>query len=419
MVVCYVGEVDSSRKLNVNTSIPNSSLLKKILSEFLAFLKVNKLDGKITSFHNIEDFYCKREWVVLEDTRESLKKEPKYIENIPLKELSKEIQLQYPDLLLADIYHVFPQILGKIYNFLLSEREAINVDYYYILGDYINFIPENKKPLSFDQFAEHISFFEEVIGKTLEHVNKKYADFQFSFTWKIPYSFKEKWEPLDVDNRIFIKKEDDYIAIEWKYNDWYILDKFYHAADDLKIILNILEITGCYRLNDFDKSFWGWSTYPSHKEFSPPDFTHTKLIEHDIGLYISYFKDHLSKFIVSDIFYINFDYFYLLSTKLRQTKLITASNFFWTQRYRFDSQEFLSYWQAIEIMLWSPELNIKNELKAKFELLFPDINPIEDLWKIRNWIVHNGVLTVSKEDLTLVQSVSKSLLLKLITANYK
>lgn len=419
MAFWYVGEIDPSLKLNVNTSISNSSLLKKILSEFLVFLKENNLDRKITSSQDIENFYSKTEWVVLEDTRENFKREPRYIENPSLKELSKEIQLQYPELRLADIYHILPQILGKIYNFLLSEREAINVDYYYILGDYINFIPENKKPLSFDQFAEHISFFEEVIGKTLEHVNKKYADFQFSFTWKIPYSFKEKWEPLDVDNRIFIKKEDDYIAIEWKYNAWYILDKFYHAADDLKIILNILEITGCYRLNDFDKSFWGWSTYPSHKEFSPPDFTHTKLIEHDIGLYISYFKDHLSKFIVSDIFYINFDYFYLLSTKLRQTKLITASNFFWTQRYRFDSQEFLSYWQAIEIMLWSPESNIKNELKAKFELLFPDINPIEDLWKIRNWIVHNGVLTVSKEDLTLVQSVSKSLLLKLITANYK
>lgn len=146
MASWYVGEIDSSRKLNVNTSIPNSSLLKKILSEFLVFLKVNKLDGKITSFRNIEDFYCKREWVVLEETRESLKKEPKYIENIPLKELSKEIQLQYPDLRLADIYHVFPQILGKIYNFLLSEREAINVDYHFILGDFINFIPENKKP---------------------------------------------------------------------------------------------------------------------------------------------------------------------------------------------------------------------------------------------------------------------------------
>jgi len=130
----------------VNTSISNSSLLKKILSEFLVFLKENNLDRKITSSQDIENFYSKTEWVVLENTRENFKREPRYIENPSLKELSKEIQLQYPDLRLADIYSILPQILGKIYNFLLSEREAINVDYYYILGDYINFIPENKKP---------------------------------------------------------------------------------------------------------------------------------------------------------------------------------------------------------------------------------------------------------------------------------
>ena len=403
----------------MNTSIPNSSLLKKVLTEFWAFLKENKLDKKITSHHNIEDFYCKTEWVVLEDTKESLKREPKYLENSTLKALSKEIQSKYPDLQLADIYNIFPQIINKIHNFLLFEWEAINVDYYYILGDYINFVPENKKPSLFDQFEDHLPFFEEVIGKTFEHVSKKYSDFHVSFTWKISYSFKDEVKSLNIDNRISVKKEDDFVVIEWKYNSWYILDRFYSAIDDLKIILNILEISGCYRLDDFEKSFWGGSTYPSHKAFNPSDFTHTKWIEHKLGLYLLYFEDHLTKFIVSNIYHINFDYFYLLSTKLRQTKLITASNFFWTQKYRFDSQEFLSYWQAIEIMLWSPESNIKNELKAKFDLLFPDINPIEDLWKIRNWIVHNGVLIVSKNDLELVQTISKRLLLKLITANYK
>lgn len=105
----------------MNTSIPNSSLLKKVLTEFWAFLKENKLDKKITSHHNIEDFYCKTEWVVLEDTKESLKREPKYLENSTLKALSKEIQSKYPDLQLADIYNIFPQIINKIHNFLLFE----------------------------------------------------------------------------------------------------------------------------------------------------------------------------------------------------------------------------------------------------------------------------------------------------------
>jgi hypothetical protein len=86
---------------------------------------------------------------------------------------------------------------------------------------------------------------------------------------------------------------------------------------------------------------------------------------------------------------------------------------------RFDSQIFLSYWQSIEIMLWSPEKNIKEELKNKFKLFFPNDNSsIDILWKNRCDIVHNWKLDVADKDLKKVNVISKQLFLKLIVSNY-
>jgi len=413
----------------VSKNITNKDLLKKVLSDFNKYIEENG-----NWFKELENFHNKVEWITIEDnfylldnnkeipknTTLSFKREPKYIENRPLKELAKEIEKNYENIKLIDIYNLIPQILRNIYNFLWFKIENINVDYYYIINWYINFIPNNPKPSNFSDYENNLDFFEEIIFKTLDKVGDEYKKFEFEFIFKIPFKIVSRKEKINIDDRIKIYYTDDNIlTIEWKYKYWYILEKFYKAFKDLTLIINILELNKIFIIKDINKWFWRYIENYSCEEYDKNNFKYSNIIDHQYGLNISYFQEHLSKFNYSIIWNIDLKYFYLLSDKINNTNLITASNFFGTELKRFDSQIFLSHWQAIEIMLWSPEKDIKNELKNKFELFFPkNSSDIDILWNDRCAIVHNWKISIDEKNIKLVTDISKKLFLKLIVSNY-
>ena len=203
------------------------------------------------------------------------------------------------------------------------------------------------------------------------------------------------------------------------YEDWYLWDRISEAFNDLMLIINILELNWIFHIEDTNKSIFHERNYINNKKFDVSQFTFTQHINfHSVNDFY-FISKYLEKFYEAPAWFVNLEYFYLLSSRLKDTKLITASNFFWTDIFRFQSKEFLNYWQAIEVMLWSPDRNIKEELKSKFELFFPNTNYIEDFWDIRNWIVHRWVLHVHSDALRTIEKISKQLFLKLIVANYK
>ncbi|MDD2565795.1 MAG: HEPN domain-containing protein [Candidatus Gracilibacteria bacterium] len=398
--------------------IENKGLLKKALFDFNKFAEDNNLSGKYLSFKNVEDFYNKSEYIEIENTSRSLKKEFRHIENKSLKELSKNIESLYVNIRFQDIYYLLPQIFCKVYNFLLSDKESINIDYYYILDDFINFVPNFKKPEKFSDLENNYEFIEEIIFKVFDKVDKDFKNFEFNFKFELGFKNLVAPKELFIDDKIKIISDDNGITyIEGIYNKGYIQDKLTTAFDDLLLILNILELNKIFIVNDTNKSISKEKNYMSLSKFDNDKFKFSGGFNSLFFYEFHLFKNHLSKFSEVQIGILNLDYFYLLSNKVRGTNLITASNFFGTDIFRFDSKEYLNYWSAIEVMLGSPETNIKKELISKFNIFFPDTNYIEKFWQIRNEIVHRGRLHVESDDLGEIENISKKLFLKLITAS--
>lgn len=392
-----------------------NKLLEKVLNDFKNHIKENW-----NWLKELEKFHHKVEIKKNEYGKYNIKNIINPIINNDLEKLSKEIVKKYQNIKLIDIYNLIPGILRKINLFIWFDSEKINVDYYYILSWNINFIPNSEKPNIFWDFKNNLEFYKEVIFKTLDDVDEKYQKFYFNFTFKIPFKLISNKDQINIDDRIDISyTEDNTLEIKWNYKEWYILEKFYNAFKDLTLIINILELNNIFVIKDINKSFWEYSECSSCEEYDISNFKYSNIINNPYWLNILYIKEHLKRFNYLTIWSIDLKYFYLLSEKIKNTNLITASYFFWTELKRFDSQIFLSYWQAIEIMLWSPENNIKKELENKFKLFFPNNdNRITTLWKVRCDIVHNWKLEVDNKDLKEVKDISKQLFLKLIVSNY-
>lgn len=391
--------------------INNIKLFQRILGDLIEFINKNNLNWKHFNYKDIEFFYYPQKYI---DWKLG------FLENKQLKELSKDLEKQYQNIKAQDIYFLIPQILCKINSFILFDKDNINIDYYYILSDFLNFIPENKKPVSFSEYKDSLNFYEEIMFKTLDKIDEDFKNFKIEFSLKLWVNNHNKSKELQIDEKIYISIDKKWITeIKGVYTDWYLWDRIQEAIDHLFLIINILELNWIFHIEDTNKSVFHEKMYVNNKKFDINNFSFTKDINYHSVNHFYYIQKYLWKFYESPIVYIDLEYFYLLSKKLRNTKLITASNFFWTDIFRFESKEFLNYWQAIEVMLWSPEKNIKEELKNKFDLFFPNTTYIEDFWKIRNWIVHRWVLHVDRNKLKEIERISKHLFLKLILANYK
>lgn len=391
--------------------INNIKLFEKVIANLIELTDKLSLTWKHFTYEEIR-FFCSPEeridWKLVRS------------DNNTLKELAKEISELYKNIKTEDVYFLLPQFFSRINSYILFDVDAINIDYYYILSDFLNFIPENNKPTSFLDYANNLDFFQEVIFKTLDKIDEDFKNTKIEFTLKL--GSKNLWRPqeIKVDDKIIATVDIDGLTeIRGTYEDWYLWDRISEAFNDLMLIINILELNWIFHIEDTNKSIFHEKNYINNKKFDVSQFTFTQHINfHSVNDFY-FIRKYLEKFYEAPAWFVNLEYFYLLSSRLKDTKLITASNFFWTDIFRFQSKEFLNYWQAIEVMLWSPDRNIKEELKSKFELFFPNTNYIEDFWDIRNWIVHRWVLHVHSDALRTIEKISKQLFLKLIVANYK
>lgn len=391
--------------------ISNKNLFKKVLRDFIKFIEEKELVWKHFNYKNIEFFYSPQSYIGWKLT---------YLDNNSLKELSKDIEKKYENIKAQDIYFLLPQIFCEINNYILFDSSNINIDYYYVLTDFLNFIPKNWKPKLLLDYENNTNFFEEIIFKTLDKIDEDFKNFTIEFTLKLWFRNFNKSNHIQIDEKVTISVDEDWkTEIKWIYKEWYLPNRLNEAINDLLLIINILELNEIFHIEDTNKSFSYEKMLIDNKKFNVDNFSFTENINTHYVNDFYYIRKYLGKFYEAPVGFIDLDYFYLLSKKLRNTKLVTASNFFWTDIFRFESKEFLNYWQWIEVMLWSPERNIKEELKNKFELFFPSSEYIEDFWKIRNSIVHKWQLSVDSKDLWEIKKISKKLFLKLILANYK
>lgn len=401
------------------TKIINIIYLKDILLNFEYFLEKNEMSWKIINYNEISDFYTGVKFEDIKWVKNWLKRKKIYIENKELIKISENISENYENLAINDIYNLFPQILCKIYNFIIWDSEKINVDYYYILSWFLNFEPKTKKVIKFSDLQKDTKLFEEILFKVLDKIDTEYKKFEFTFELNFWNVLSWNISNISIDNRVIINiNENKELLIRWRYCKWFLLNKLESAFRDLMLIMNILEINKIIVIEDKNKAFWREKNYIT-EPLLKNCFLYSDNYDSSAYTKIAYFNKHLKNFNQLWIWTIDLEYFYLLSDKIKNTDLITASHFFWTDLFRFESQEFLSYWQSIEVMLWSPENNIKSELKSKFDLFFPKNNSIDKFWKIRNDIVHNWKLYVDSDILRDIEKISKKLFLKLVVSNYK
>jgi hypothetical protein len=393
----------------------NNWLFKQVLKDFNEHINING-----NWFKELDNFHNKIEFKVIENNEFSLKRERVFIENKTLKELSKIILKDYKYLSLTDIYNLIPQILRKINCFIWFKSKNINVDYYYILSWYINFIPENEKPLNLWEYENNLKFFEEIIYKTLNNIEEDFKNYKFNFELTLPFQNLDKNKCIKIDNRITIEVDNTWkTIISGEYWDWNILDLLRKAFRDLYLILNILELEDILIIDDTNKRFWSWFLYQNVEKYDKSNFKYSNNFSSKYFLEIAYFEKQLKKFSLTNIWVLKLEYFYLLSDKIGDSQLVTSSFFFWTEKHRFTSKEYLNYWQSIEIMLWSPNFSIKKELINRFCLYFTwKESFIEKHWGIRNKIVHNWLLEVNNDDLYDIKKISKELFLKMIINKY-
>lgn len=399
----------------------NIELFKKLLENFDTYLSDNQISWKIITLDNVNNFYDHIEWVVIEDTKTKLKREPKFIENKQLMEFSKQNLANYNNFEIYDLYKLLPQIFLKIYNYLIWDKENINVDYYHYITWYDNFIPNSPKVSNFsDLYNNDCSLAIEITERVLSKIDKEFGEFQFVFTFEFNFINYEKNKDLRLDNNIHLKIDKEWkFTIKWSYQKWYFFEKLSKAQKDIQLIFNILELQDILTIKDTDKRFWNKKYFHNHNEGKKILFSYNDKFNQDNFQFFLHVWDHLSRFLEIKNGNINLDYFNLLSDKFSSSSLLNVSNFFWTENYRFTSKKFLEYRMSIEIMLWSPQNDIKKTLKHTFSLFFPkEENMIEKFWKIRNKVVHEWKLFVNNDELNEIEHISKNLYLKLILAQF-
>lgn len=421
-----MGYVNILNALNVNIqlmkkSIQNKGLLKKVVWDFYDFTKKHKSINRC----KLDDYGIIRTPEDYENPDEGITwMRVKYSNNKPLLKISQDLQKEFDCLFVDDIFHILPQILLKGYNFieLFKKSDNINIDYYWVISNYINFVPNTKKPENFSDYASNLDFFEEIILKTLNHMDKQHSEYIFNYTLIIPFSHNVWLDDVDLkienlNNNIYLQWKEESLHIEWNYNGWSnIKQTLLTALNHLDIMCNILEINETIQIESEDK--WMLSLERMSNVRKPDEIWLSYTTNFDESFFFRFqdFQRYLERFMIKPFYSTNPKLFYLLSDSLIETNLSTASYLLGSDKNRYEWQEFLRYWMAIEVLLWSPQFNIKETLKSEFSNWFP--NPqkdyIEYFWKIRNHIVHRGNIYVERDDLSSIKRISKNLFYKMI-----
>ncbi|NQV13587.1 MAG: hypothetical protein HQ530_04795 [Parcubacteria group bacterium] len=411
-------------------------ILKEVLESFHKFAKsvikrkerdpsaVRDSRGHIhLHLPDLESFYNKQE--------DPLKP---FIPHKDLENLAKLFEPDYKFLEASDVYFALPHIFYNIFNYILWDKENINIVYETTnsrwggFNSWINFTPKNRKPKSFDDLYKDasLSLAKEIIETTLLDINKKYDNQHLEFELKFNYEFYNSDEDIKIDDRLEITIQKKTLAIKGKYSG--NPNKVgYHLQNDLLGILSILEMEEVLMIKDAEKRIGTQTFIDSICKDKEIEFTHKKSKEggnSNFDIILHQVREHLKKFDERGTGYIPIHLFLLLSEQFDGDVITSIPNFFSSENFRFPRTEFFNYWSALEILLGNPEKNIRESLAKAYELFYPEGKELKDeendpqktiskLWKIRNDVVHNGKIYVDSHIIWGIKNKVKSLFYKI------
>ncbi len=415
--------------------------------------KKNTLEGVLKNFHEFAKSTIKRKEqdpLAIRDTKGHINLHPFDLESfyneqkdplksfIPRKDLENLAKLLEPDykfLEASDVYFVLPHIFYNIFNYILWDKENINIDYKTTnsrwggFSSWINFTPKNKKPKTFESLYQNTSlnFAKETIETTLSDINLKYDNQHLEFELKFNCEFHNSDEDIKIDDRLEITIQNKTLTIKGKYSG-NPNKAGYHLQNDLLGILSILEMEGVLLIKDTEKRMGAQISIGNICKDKEIEFTHKKSNKggnNNFDMILHHFKEHLKKFDERGIAYIPIHLFSLLSKQFDGDVITIIPDFFSSENFRFPRTEFFNYWSALEILLGNPKNNISESLVKAYELFYPEEKKLKDkkndpqktiskLWKIRNDVVHNGKIYVDSHIIWDIKNKVKSLFHKIL-----
>ena len=350
--------------------------------------------------------------------------------------LIESLKDEYPLLNQSDIYFILSYILMNLYNFLLWDRDDINVIYQSGLGHFafqsqLLIKPNFKKPKRFLDFCEDKSFnlFKQVMKETFFDANEKYKEVHFHFELVLNSQVHSDDQEITIGERvkISVKNNEFKITANYKGNPAVALDRM---EIDLSVILSILEMNGVLHIEDTEKRLGAGSMklglIDDQKikfKFGRQTLTRNTSLE-AFKLVAVRYEEHFKRFKESAFSFIPLHYFSLLSEKFdRDASLRIIPQFFSSENFRFPRTEFLNYWTALEILLGNPARDIIDSLIKAYELFYPEEKNIkmEDktlskLWRIRNKMIHEGRLHVEQKEIWTIKKLVEAIFDKILLA---
>lgn len=410
-----------------------NGLLKSVLKDFDNFAKlkieekkknnevIKDKNGNIhLDFYDVEDFYNEEK-----DLSKPLKS------NLRLEKLANLLQKDYNLLKLDDAYFVLAHILNSIFSYIFWDNDDIKVRYsvgsnsHLDFHGYINFVPVNEKPKEFKRVS--LGFIKEIISKTFSDLNEKYNDNHLEFELEFNCSLFNSDEKIKIDDRLEIEVKNKILNIKGSYlGSVYEVSKY--LDNDLYGIFSILEMEYVLVIKDLDKRI-GSKTNVSIIKNKEIKFNYNQKTNigksSNILLQLKHFEDYIKRFNERKNGGISIVWFILLSKQFSNDNLRIIPNFFSSECFRFSRTEFFNYWSALEILLGNPEDNIKESLIKAYELFYPEERVLIDrkddlqktisrLWKIRNDVVHNGLMYVDSKDIWNLKVTVKDIFYKVL-----
>lgn len=387
-------------------------------------------NGNIPLDEKFIESFCNRE----QDSLKPLK---------PLKSLTQLAEILKKDYLLltpSDIYFILSHVLMNLFNFLMWEREDINMTYksgvgYGAFQSQLVIKPNHKKPKDFSHLyiGKNFEMVKDIIKQTLLDANKKYDAEHFHFELTFNLKLYSENQEIVIGDRITVSIKDGLLKIIGKYsgNPAIALERL---KLDLNVVLSLLEMCDLLHIEDTEKRIgrstlkggliqdqdiqFTYSSGPLVKNTSMDAFLMTAII----------FEKHFKKFKEMAIGFIPIHYFTLLSEKFDDDpSLRIIPQFFSSEDFRFPRTEFLNYWTALEILLGNPKGGSKEPIKKSlikaYELFYPkeknlsiEEKTISKLWKIRNDMIHNGKIHIEEREIWKIKGLVKHLFDKILLA---
>lgn len=256
--------------------------------------------------------------------------------------------------------------------------------------------------------------FSNLIVELLATLDASYGKLEWTFVLRIPAQYNLTIGKESVDGRVEIDSHAKEICITGKYTGGSVACER-QMASDLAVIFALLEFERTIVAHS-DSSRIRMSTESGEDAKIGLQFSFDKKQRSVAFAYLKKnYDEHASRFDIGNTNTLHPGLFQLLSKSFGRPILKTAVHFFHSDKPRLGTFQFLQYWCAIETMLGSPDQEIGKRLCHAFTLILPEKTE-EDFWhlyKIRNNIVHRGILSVDHQDLWNAENAAKQIFYRL------